>query len=80
MAASPDENGNGIPDECEVPGDFNGDGFVDLGDHSEFATCLTGPGVPLPPGCEAADTNGDGVADLSDFAGFQNGFSGPLSP
>jgi len=77
---SPDSDGNGIPDECPVPGDFDGDGFVDLGDHGEFAMCLTGPGVPLSPGCEAADTNGDGVVDTSDFAGFQNGFSGPLSP
>jgi len=30
---SQDENGNGIPDECEaIPGDINGDGCVDQSD------------------------------------------------
>ena len=29
---SDDENGNGIPDECDCPGDFDGDGAVDAAD------------------------------------------------
>jgi hypothetical protein len=59
------------------PGDGDSDGDVDLDDHAEFATCLTGPGaVSAAEGCEDYDFDLDHDVDLSDFAAFLEAFSG----
>lgn len=56
---------------CEVPGDFNGDGVVDIAD-------VSGPnsiigyffqGGPGPPCSSEGDFNGDGTLDISDLTG-----------
>jgi hypothetical protein len=67
-----------------APGDMNGDGQVDLSDHTTFAGCLNGPCVlglcPQPlypaPCCTPADTDADGDVDLVDVAEFQRVFTG----
>ena len=47
--------------------DFNGDGFVDFFDFTDFATCFEGG--ECPPGT-TADVNGDGLVDFFDFTDF----------
>jgi hypothetical protein len=64
-----------------VPGDFDGDGDVDLGDLLSFTDCLNGP-VNAPPGigpppseldCLAVfDFDADSQVDLIDFAAMQS--------
>jgi hypothetical protein len=60
------------------PGDFDGNGTVDLADYTFFVRCLAGPGVspwPTPPvtvwTCRRAfDLDEDDDIDLRDFARF----------
>jgi serine protease AprX len=61
-----DENGNGIPDECEpdCPGDLNGDGVINLED---LATLLANYGTS-GGAFEDGDLDGDGDVDLSDLS------------
>lgn len=68
-----------------APGDFDGDGDVDLDDFLNFADCLAGadavpaPTLPSVTGqdCLAAfDLDGDSDVDLQDFHGFQRAFGG----
>ncbi|UCC32212.1 MAG: hypothetical protein JSU86_08000, partial [Phycisphaerales bacterium] len=78
---SEDCNGNGLPDECQVygPGDYDGDGSVDLVDVAALCTGWAGPGVSPPPpspDCGVAyedvfDFDTDGDVDLHDAAAFQ---------
>lgn len=89
-----DLNANGLPDECELLGDLDGDGDVDADDFAIFAACATGPVMPydpshLPPGCLlwldaagfiAPDFDRDGDVDQSDFAVFQRCWSGEGIP
>ena len=64
-----------------MPGDFDGDGDVDLDDYAVFAACLNGPEVSTPPaGCtpeefDLADLLGDNDVDLGDFGEFCQAFS-----
>ncbi|MBX3354824.1 MAG: hypothetical protein KF724_03895 [Phycisphaeraceae bacterium] len=67
MTTCADLNGNGTPDVCEqgpppIPGDLNGDGFVN---GSDLAIVLGnwGGGAGSP-----GDANGDGVVDGADIA------------
>jgi len=77
-----DLNLNGVPDECEVPADFNHDGYVDAHDYALFNGCMAGPDTPNPPSiCDntnflLSDLNGDHRTDLRDFAKFQRSFTG----
>jgi predicted outer membrane repeat protein len=60
-----DGDGNGVPDECEPPGDINGDGLVDV---TDFLMLLArwGP-CPVPPEPCPADLDGDAIVGVNDF-------------
>jgi hypothetical protein len=62
-----------------MPGDFDGDGDVDLADFAAFSQCFGGANVPpagiCPPGV-SADLDGDTDVDLADFAVFSQNFTG----
>ena len=64
-----------------LPGDFDGDGDVDLSDFVTFQLCFGGsnnpPAPTCPPGIDA-DLDGDGDVDLADFLIFQQNFTGSL--
>ncbi len=61
---SSDNNGNGIPDECDpCPADLNGDGVVDVQDFFSFVA-LFDAADPM------ADLTGDGIVDVLDFFAF----------
>lgn len=51
-----------------IPGDANGDGFVDVDDYNEIMSRIGGP--PVPPG-SLGDVFVDGIADLKDFSIWQ---------
>ncbi len=58
--------------EPPLPGDYNGDGVVDLADYAYWDGCMTGPdNGPYPPDCETFDFDEDGDVDAKDFGGFQ---------
>lgn len=59
-----------------VPGDLDGDGDVDLDDYGIFASCMDGPEVTFPDGCDSADLDIDRDVDLADFAVLQAAFDG----
>ncbi len=67
-AGTPDDDGNGIPDECEdiefIRGNANGDGSVDLGDGITILGYLFASGAI--PCLSAADTTDDGQIDITD--------------
>ncbi len=50
--------------------DFNGDGFLDFFDYSDYVACFEGS---CPPG-KSADFNGDGFADFFDYSDFVTAF------
>ncbi|MCH7527481.1 MAG: hypothetical protein IID39_08595 [Planctomycetes bacterium] len=59
------------------PGDFDGDGDVDLDDFERFLTCVTGPDGGVLPDCDPGDFDTDNDVDFTDFAAFQRAFTGP---
>jgi hypothetical protein len=67
------------PCGAPLPGDFDGDGDVDLADFAAFAQCFGGANLPpagsCPPGVDA-DFDDDGDVDLADFATFAQNFTG----
>ncbi len=65
-----------VADNFLPPGltfDADGDDDIDSADLPGFASCLSGPQSPYPPGadCLLMDGNGDASVDLSDFALMQ---------
>ncbi len=58
-----------------LPGDYDGDGDVDLDDYANFPGCLTGPGGGILPDCDPFDSDADVDVDLQDFVSFQEGFA-----
>jgi len=50
--------------ESNMPGDVNGDGFVNVLDLIDLLLCF---GQPAMPNCEAEDLNGDGVVNVLDM-------------
>ena len=72
-----DENGNGVPDECEFTpqvGDLNCDGSTDVFDIDPFVLALTDPQsyAQTYPDCDAdlADCNSDTSVDVFDIDAF----------
>lgn len=65
--AGNDANANGIPDECDPPGDMNGNGTVEPADIPLFANVLLGI---HPQGVSLADMNNDGLANGLDTPPF----------
>ena len=51
--------------------DFNGDGFLDFFDFTDFVTCFEGGACPDG---KTADFNNDGFADFFDFSDFVTAF------
>ncbi len=78
-ARSNDCNGNRRPDECDVEGDADGSGVVDLGDWPMLHDCLTGPCTTPPCDqpiyanacCSWFDHDRDNDIDLADLGTFQ---------
>lgn len=62
--------------DSDRPGDFDGDGDVDLSDFFTFIMCFTGPDIPAPDGCEGSDLDGDGDVDATDFSIFSQNYTG----
>ncbi|MCP4592465.1 MAG: hypothetical protein GY842_17160, partial [bacterium] len=66
-----------------VPGDFDGDGDVDLDDYAMFAGCMAGTGVFDPPaGCDladfsSADLDDDSDVDCDDWVLLRDTWTGP---
>lgn len=62
--------------ECELLGDYNGDGDIDGDDFSSLTICLQGPEVTLVGDCgDRLDFDGDGDVDMLDVAEFMIRFS-----
>jgi|GEM_PF-957583 len=55
--------------------DFDQDCDVDGTDLILFTACLSGPVVPLSPGCQSRDLDSDGDVDQDDFGFFQRSLS-----
>lgn len=75
----------GSVDASTTPGDFDGDGDVDLTDYGQHEDCMAGPDTPptpkspgvTPQDCiDAFDMDGDSDVDTADFKGFQFWFTG----
>ncbi len=64
-----------------VPGDFDGDGDVDMDDFGRFQACLTGPNAgPPPDGCERARLSGNDHVDRNDLLLFLGCMTGAAIP
>lgn len=59
------------------PGDCNGNGIRDLGDHADFINCMSGPADNVGEECRCFDTDGTGTVDLRDFKKTQGGAFAP---
>ncbi|MCH7701805.1 MAG: hypothetical protein IID37_08960 [Planctomycetes bacterium] len=53
------------------PGDWDGDGDVDLDDYSAYLSCVGGPDQPIQDECAVFDADSDGDVDLVDFGELQ---------
>jgi hypothetical protein len=55
-----------------APGDWDGDGDVDLQDYAEFAGCLVGPSLAPSAPCNVFDFDADSDIDAADYGAFQS--------
>ncbi len=62
------------------PGDFDGDGDIDLHDYYAFQVCQTfsGPEIPIPAACDVFDSDVDDDVDMDDLAVFTAAWAGTL--
>ena len=67
VAGSPDVNGNGIPDECEMVGDVDGDGTVGILDFLLLIGAWGPCPQPCPPPNCLGDLDGDCEVGITDF-------------
>ncbi|MHC4220397.1 MAG: hypothetical protein ACYSU7_18310, partial [Planctomycetota bacterium] len=61
-----DDNGNGVPDECDMPGDIDGDGIVGVTDFLMMLSAWGACPAPCPPACPG-DLDDDCVVGVNDF-------------
>jgi hypothetical protein len=54
-----------------IPGDFTGDGLVDLADALFFSECMRGPGRSVGIACRVCDLDYDADVDLRDFLTYE---------
>ena len=66
-----DDSGVLVTFEGSCPADFNGDGFLDFFDYSDYVGCFE---TGTCPDGTSADFNGDGFADFFDYADFVAAF------
>lgn len=71
-----DCDASGVPDECECPGDLDGDGVRNLSDFVQFAGAY-GSQSGDPNYTPRADLNCDGFVDLADFVLFAGNYLSP---
>ena len=62
---SEDYDWNGVPDECKLYADLNGDGVVDVNDL--LGVILQWGPCPAPPDSCTADFDRSGVVDVGDL-------------
>jgi hypothetical protein len=62
--------------DVPIPGDCDYNGVVDLEDFSAFTSCLVGPALEVPPGCDCHDLDADGQVSLRDFVLLATYFEG----
>ncbi len=62
--SAPDDNGNGIPDECDTPGDIDGNGSVDV---TDLLILLGAWGPCANCGDCPADIDGDCIVGVTDL-------------
>ncbi len=61
-----------------IPGDFDGNGYVDSSDRAFFTSCATRSNVPqTDPDCPQADLDEDDDVDPDDHGILQRCWSGP---
>ena len=63
-----------------APGDYDGNGNVDLKDLSRFWLCLGSDPATRPPGCRTFDVNQDDDVDAADWAWIRESWTGPREP
>ena len=63
-----------------APGDYDGNGNVDLRDLSQFWLCLGSDPATRPPGCRTFDVNQDDEVDAADWALIRGSWTGPRKP
>ena len=68
VPSASDANGDGVPDECVCPADFNRDGTLDFFDYLDFVDSFSSND-------SAADFNHDLIIDFFDYLDFVDAFS-----
>lgn len=63
--------------ECDVYGDFDGDGDADLVDFALLQICFGGDANVTDGACVIFDRDGDEQVDLADFSQFHDNVTGP---
>ncbi len=71
-----DVNGDGVPDECRCPGDWDGSGTTEPADIAQFVQAWLSS---LQGGTIGADYDHNGVIEPTDLAAFINSWLAALS-
>jgi hypothetical protein len=74
-SCSDDCNGDLVTDACQIFGDADSSGTVDIDDWSQVFDCMSGPGIPVSgQPCRLCILDCDDDVDLRDMAIFQRAF------